>query len=292
VRNDTGVFEGGEISRFYDPMIAKLCSWGPDRAAAIETMRGALDAFEVEGIGHNLPFLAAVMDHPRFVSGDITTAFIAQEWPEGFHGVTPAADDLARLAALAAAMHRAAELRAADVSGAMANRRRIVRPDWVVALAGAQLGVTLGADGGATVDGKALALAFHWRPGATLVRAEVDGRALVVKVERRAEGFRLRWRGADLDVKVRAPEAARLAALMPVKVAPDTSKVLLCPMPGLVVAISVAEGQEVQEGQALCTVEAMKMENVLRAERKGIVKRIAARAGASLAVDDVILEFA
>jgi len=295
VRNDTGVFEGGEISMYYDPMIAKLCTWAPDRAGAIEAMRGALDGFEVEGIGHNLPFLSAVYDHPRFISGDITTAFIGEEYPEGFEGVTLPETELRRVAAAAAAMHRVAEIRRTRVTGRMDNHERHVGDDWMVSLQGVELAVLVEADkGGATVrfsDGTALRVTSGWRPGATLAHVEVDGAPLVLKVGKAPGGFRLRTRGADLRVAVRTPRVAELARLMPEKAPPDTSRLLLCPMPGLIVKIDVAEGDEVQEGQALCTVEAMKMENILRAERKGVVAKINAAAGDSMGVDDVIMEF-
>ena len=295
VRNDTGVFEGGEISMYYDPMIAKLCTWAPTRAAAIESMRIALDSFEVEGIGHNLPFLSAVMDHPRFVSGDITTAFIAEEYPDGFEGVTLPESELRRIAASAAAMHRVAEIRRARVSGRMDNHERVVATDWVVALHGESYPLHIDADhDGATVtfdDGQVVRVVSDWTPGNQLARLDVEGRPLVLKVGEITQGFRLRTRGADLKVHVRSPRQAELAALMPDKQPPDTSKLLLCPMPGLIVKVNVEVGHEVQEGQPLCTVEAMKMENILRAERTGTVVRINAAAGDSLAVDDVIMEF-
>ena len=295
VRNDTGVYEGGEISMFYDPMIAKLCTWAPTRLEAIEGMRQALDEFEVEGIGHNLPFLSAVMDHPRFVSGAITTAFIAEEYPEGFSGATLSQGLLRKVAASCAAMHRVAEIRRTRISGRMDNHERHVGEDWVVSLQGENMPVVIAADhDGATVtftDGSVHRVASDWTPGQPLARLTIDGERVVMKVGKVPSGFRVRLRGADLKVHVRTPRAAELAALMPEKAAADTSKLLLCPMPGLVVKISVEEGQEVQEGQALCTVEAMKMENILRAERKGVVSKINAAQGASLKVDDVIMEF-
>ncbi|HGG06083.1 MAG TPA: acetyl/propionyl/methylcrotonyl-CoA carboxylase subunit alpha [Aliiroseovarius sp.] len=295
VRNDTGVFEGGEISMYYDPMIAKLCTWGPDRAAAIDHMRVALDSFELEGIGHNLPFLSAVMDHARFISGNISTAFIEEEYPDGFEGVTLEQGALERVVSAAAAMHRVAEIRRTRVSGRMDNHERRVGRDWVVTLQGESFAVTIDADpDGSTVtlpDGRAMRVTSDWVPGQPLARLIVDGQLLVLKVGKIPGGFRLRTRGADLAVQVRTPRQAELATLMPVKTPPDTSKLLLCPMPGLIVKIDVAEGDEVQEGQALCTVEAMKMENILRAERKGIVASVNAAAGDNLAVDDIILEF-
>ncbi len=295
VRNDTGVYEGGEISMYYDPMIAKLCTWGPTRADAIEGMRSALDAFEVEGIGHNLPFCSAVMDHPRFTAGDITTAFIAEEYPEGFAGATLDDALLRRVAAATAAMNRVAEIRRTRITGTLGNHERKVGDDWVVSLQGAEFPVRIAADrGGSTVtfaDGTAHRVMSDWLPGQPLARVDVDGRALVLKAGKISGGFRIRLRGADLKVHVRTPRQAELAKLMPEKLPPDTSKYLLCPMPGLIVKISVEEGQEVQEGQALATVEAMKMENILKAERKGRVKKINAATGASLKVDDVIMEF-
>ena len=295
VRNDTGVFEGGEISMYYDPMIAKLCTWGPTRAQAIETMRTALDSFEVEGIGHNLPFVAAVMDHPKFIAGEMTTAFIAEEYPDGFEGVTLGEDVLRNIAAACAAMNRVAEIRRARISGTLDNHERRVGEDWNVALQGVDFNVTIAADhDGSTVrfaDGSEIRVSGDWTPGDQLARMTVNGTPLVMKVGKVSGGFRIRSRGADIKVHVRTPRQAELARLMPEKVPADTSKLLLCPMPGLIVKIDVAEGDEVQEGQALCTVEAMKMENILRAERKGRVSKINAAAGDSLAVDDVIMEF-
>jgi len=295
IRNDTGVFEGGEISMFYDPMIAKLCTWGVDRAAASDEMRLALDAFEVEGIGHNLPFVGAVMDHPRFVSGDITTAFIAEEYPEGFKGAVLDEATLRRVAAAAAAMNRVAEIRRTRISGTMDNHKRKVGNAWVVEAQGAAFAVTIAADhDGSTVsfaDGAALRVKSDWKPGQALARLKVDGHLVVMKIAKIPMGFRLRLRGADLKVFVRTPRAAELAKLMLVKAPPDTSRLLLCPMPGLLVRLAVAEGDEVHEGQALATVEAMKMENILKAERRGVVKKVRAAAGDSLKVDQVILEF-
>ncbi|MCG3268934.1 acetyl/propionyl/methylcrotonyl-CoA carboxylase subunit alpha [Yoonia sp. I 8.24] len=294
VRNDTGVVEGGEISMFYDPMIAKLCTWAPDRATAIEEMRLALDGFELEGIGHNLPFLAAVYDHPKFTSGNMTTAFIEEEFPDGFDGVTLDDNTCVRIAAAASAMHRVGEIRRTRISGTMGNHERRVGTDWVVNLQGASHVVTIDADqegANVTIGDKTLRVESDWTPGDPLARLSVDGSPLVIKVAKISGGFRVRYRGADIKVHVRSPRQAELAELMPEKLPPDTSKFLLCPMPGLIVKVDVVAGDEVQEGQALCTVEAMKMENILRAERKGVVKKINAAAGDSLAVDEVIMEF-
>jgi propionyl-CoA carboxylase alpha chain len=295
VRNDTGVYEGGEISMFYDPMIAKLCTWAPTRAGAIEEMRLALDTFEVEGIGHNLPFCSAVMDHPRFVSGEITTAFIAEEYPEGFHGAMLDDATLRHVAAAAAAMNRVAEIRRTRISGTMDNHERRVGDDWVVTLQGQSFPVSIAADhAGSTIrfdDGAALRVASDWTPGQPLARLLVDGTPLVIKTSKIPMGFRMRLRGADMKVHVQTPRQKELAGLMLEKLPPDTSKYLLCPMPGLIVKINVVEGDEVQEGQALATVEAMKMENILKAERRGVVKKVTATQGRSLKVDDVIMEF-
>ena len=295
VRNDTGVFEGGEISMYYDPMIAKLCTWAPDRLGAIEHMRLALDRFEVEGIGHNLPFLSAVMDHPKFVKGDMTTAFIAEEYPDGFAGVILEEAALKSIAASCAAMNRVAEIRRTKVSGRLDNHERKVGDDWVVTLQGTSFRVKIDADpkGSDVVfeDGVSLRVSGDWTPGKTLADMTVNGETLVMKIGKISGGFRVRSRGADLKVHVRTPRQAELAGWMIEKLPPDTSRLLLCPMPGMIVKVDVAEGEEVQEGQALCTVEAMKMENILRAEKKCTISKINVSAGESLSVDDVIMEF-
>jgi propionyl-CoA carboxylase alpha chain len=260
-------------------------------------MSVALDEFEVEGIGHNLPFLSAVMEHPRFRSGEITTAFIAEDYPEGFAGAELSDATLRDLAALAAALHLAGEKRAARISGRLSYHERNVGDAWVVGMAGRSWPVRLVEEpDGAVIafeDGARLAVASDgsgafWAP---VVRASVDGRSYAVKVGRVPGGYRMRHRGADLAVSVRSARHAELAAKMPHKAPPDTSKFLLCPMPGLVVRIDVAEGDEVFDGQSLAMIEAMKMENVLRAERKARVAKIHARPGDSLSVDAVILEF-
>lgn len=295
VRNDTGVYEGGEISMYYDPMIAKLCTWGTSRQEAISHMRLALDRFEVEGIGHNLPFLSAVMDHPKFISGDMTTAFIAEEYPEGFTGVELDDSSLRAIAASCAAMNRVAEIRRAKISGRLDNHERKVGDDWIVTLQGQNFPVKIAADQmGSDVrfeDGSVMRVSGNWTPGQTLADMTVDGQVLVMKVGKIPGGFYIRNRGAGLKVHVRTPRQAALAELMPEKLPPDTSKLLLCPMPGMLVKLDVEAGQQVEEGQALCSVEAMKMENILRAEQRGIVAKINVDAGSSLAVDDVIMEF-
>ena len=305
LRNDTGVYEGGEISMYYDPMIAKLCTWAPDRLTAIDAMSTALDAFEVEGIGHNLPFLSAVMQHPRFRAGNITTGFIAEEFPDGFSGVSPGSDAFEKLVAIAAFINMAVQSRATMISGTLSNHRRTIGNEWVVSLAGQDVPVTVQASSDLTLvhignnasvahnvgQREPLAVSSNWHPGTTLSHFVVDGETLAVKVDLAGPAIRLRWRGIDVSAKVRSPRVAELARLMPEKLPPDTSKLLLCPMPGVITAISVSAGETVEAGQALATVEAMKMENILRAERRGTVKRVAAQQGQSLGVDEVILEF-
>lgn len=300
VRNDTGVTEGGEISMYYDPMVAKLCTWAPGeglsaRLAAVDAMGRALDDFEVEGIGHNLPFLSAVMQHGRFRSGAITTAFIAEEFPEGFQGGEPDAASARVLAAVASIIHHTLQSRAAQISGTIGHHRRVIGRDWVVAFSGREFAVTLDAtaEGGHVNfdDGHAVAVAGHWLPGRTHMAFLIDGEPAGLKIDILGTAIRLRWRGMDVVARVRSPRIAEFARLMPVKLPPDTSKMLLCPMPGMITGIAVSEGEAVEAGQALATVEAMKMENILRAERRGVVKRIAAATGASLAVDELIMEF-
>ncbi len=295
VRNDTGVFEGGEISMYYDPMIAKLCTWAPDRLTAIDAMRAALDDFEVEGIGHNLPFLSAVMGQERFREGRLTTAYIAEEFPEGFSGVEPDENEARKLAAVAALANLTIQNRAVQISGTIGNHRRTLGRDWVVTLAGREfpVSVTSGEDGTAIrfADGAKSTVAGGWLPGQPHAHFTVDGEVMGVKVNKAGTGIRLRWRGMEVTAHVRAPRVAELARLMPVKLPPDTSKMLLCPMPGVITSITAAVGDQVEAGQALATVEAMKMENILRAEKRATVKRIAAAPGQSLAVDELIMEF-
>lgn len=295
VRNDTGVFEGSEISVYYDPMIAKLCTWGPTRIEAIHNMRLALDRFEIEGLGHNLPFLSAVMDHPKVIQGNFTTAFIADEYPDGFKGVTLKENVLKPIAASCAAMNRVVEIRRTKISGRLDNHERKVGDDWVVNLQGWSFAVHILADQeGSNVifeDGKTIRVSGDWVPGKSLAEMMVDGQSLVMKIAEIPGGFQVRNRGAELKVHVRTPVQAELAKLMPEKLPSDNLKIVACPMPGALVKVEVELGQEVQEGQALCTIEAMKMENILRAERQGLVSKINFVVGDSLAVDDVIMEF-
>lgn len=294
VRNDTGVFEGGEISMYYDPMIAKLCTHGPDRISAVNAMSKALDDFEIEGIGHNLPFLSAVMEHPRFRDGRLTTAFINEEYPDGFLGVEPSSDDAKRLAAIAVFVNLAIQNRAVQISGALANHRRVVGAQWAVTIGGSVFQTTLTELPDRLAidfDGQDVSVASDWLPGRTHATFSVDGEVCGIKISVSVSGIRLRQRGIDVIAKVHRPRIAELSILMPVKLPPDTSKLLLCPMPGVITAVAVQEGDVVEAGQALATVEAMKMENVLRVERRSKVIRIVAKPGASLAVDELIMEF-
>ena len=258
-------------------------------------MAAALDDFEVEGIGHNLPFLSAVMQQDRFREGRLTTAYIAEEFPQGFAGVEPSDGEARTLAAVAAFANLRAQKRAVLISGVLANHPRAVGSEWVVTLDGRRFEVAVREDGGATSvsfgEGKPVKVRSDWLPGRPHAHFEVDGQIAGVKLSSYGTGHRLRWRGIDLVVNVRSPRVAELATLMPEKLPPDTSKMLLCPMPGVVTSILVGEGDTVEAGQSLATVEAMKMENVLRAERRAVVKKVAAKAGASLAVDELIMEF-
>ena len=294
IRNDTGVSEGGEISMHYDPMIAKLCAWAPDRQSAIAAMGKALDDFEIEGIGHNLPFLSAVMDHPRFCEGRLTTAFIAEEYPHGFAGVSPSEEDAKKLTAVAAFINQRSQLRSTQISGVLANHVGQPRKDWVVTF-DEHASHVICEDVGDRIlvkfdDGFSLTVSSGWLPGRLHARFKVDDAVISVKTTSLGNRWRLRWRGMDVITYVRSQRVTELALFMPKKAPPDTSKMLLCPMPGVVTTITVGEGDSFEAGQALATVEAMKMENVLRAERKGRVKRIAVQAGASLAVDELIME--
>ena len=272
VRVDTGVYEGGEISMFYDPMIAKLCTYGKTRNAAIDRMRRALDEFYVRGVSHNVPFLAALMAHPRFRSGKLTTNFIAEEFKGGFTAAHLPPRDPAVLAAVAA-----------TIDGQPGER--------VVMLNRQPMAVVVSADG-IKVGDRTLRIETDWSRGEPLFHAKVDGEVVAVQVDAVGSGWRLVHEGGQAEALVLTPRQAELYALMPVKAAPDTSKFLLSPMPGLLASVAVKEGQEVKAGEALAVVEAMKMENVLRAGRDGTVKVLHAKAGDSLRVDQKIVEFA
>ncbi len=295
VRVDTGVYEGGKISMYYDPMIAKLVTYGKDRNAAIANMRRALDEYVITGVQHNIAFLNALMSHQRFIDGRLTTNFIAEEYPDGFHpGDVPPADPV-RFAAVAATMHAAYQARAALITGQRNGHGRRVRKDWAVVFGeDSHVAHVEPVDGGAdvTVGDRTLAVRTDWRLGDTLFRADIDGELSCFQVERASVSYRIAQGGVQIEALVLSPHVAELNALMPVKEPPDTSKMLLSPMPGLLVSVAVEAGQEVKAGEELCVVEAMKMENVLRAERDVTVEEIKAEPGGSLAVDQVIMTFA
>ncbi len=294
VRVDSGVFEGAEISVYYDPMIAKLVAYGEDRHQATATILAALDGFQIRGVRHNISFLAALMRHPRFVSGRLTTGFIAEEFPEGFHGSAAGEEDRRLLAAVAAVVHHVTALRDDRISGRQSPSRPSSGADYVVLMDQDQLPVTVvETAGGHAVIGTAgsVELIGNWRPGEALYQGRADGRTVTMQVDRAGIGWRLAHGGIALELKVMSPGAAALAKLMPVKRPPDMSRFLLSPMPGLLVSLAVQVGEEVKAGQELATVEAMKMENLLRAERDGKVSKLHAQPGDSLAVDQAIIEF-
>ncbi len=287
IRVDDGVREGGEVSMFYDPMIAKLITWAPTRDEAVDLQIAALDAFEIEGPGNNIDFLSAIMQHPRFRSGALTTGFIAEEYPDGFHGAPADAELTTTLAAVAAFAATAEADRARRTDGQLGRR---LRPpaDWVVTIGSVDHAVTVSTDG-IVVDGEDLDVALEYTPGDRMVMVE-GAEDLSVRIARTRSGFKLTTRGASHAVRVLPARAAPYARHMIEKIAPDLSKFLICPMPGLLVRLDVAAGDAVEAGQPLAVVEAMKMENILRAEKTGRVKSVEAKAGDSLAVDQVILE--
>jgi propionyl-CoA carboxylase alpha chain len=295
VRIDSGVFEGAEIAMYYDPMIAKLVTSAPSRDAAIDRMRGALDAFVIRGVAHNIAFLAAVVATPRFHSGVLSTNFIAEEFPNGFTGSDLAEDAMAPLIAAATAVRRVIAEREASISGQLPGHGAVVGADWVVCIGETRHTATIMPAGdGYDVElaGGSHRVALDWRPGDLAFHATVDGCSMVFQIDHEGSGFRLVHGGVAVSLRVLPPRVAALLDLMPVKAPPDLSRFLLSPMPGLLVALAVSEGQEVRQGEALATIEAMKMENVLRAERDGTVAAIRAKIGDSLAVDATILEFA
>ena len=297
VRVDTGVEEGSEISMFYDPMIAKLVTHGPDRNSAIETMLAALDAYCIRGINHNVAFLASVMTNPRFRAGDLTTNFIAEEYPDGFTGSEITEQTLDILVAVAAILQSRRAAQAASISGQMDGALDFdsERPsDWVVMLGRDSYPRSVTpSDGAYRVTGGAapLLIETEGRPGDLLLPCFIDGTPVTVQVDRRGPALRLSYAGAVVEALVLTPLAANLAARMPVKEPPDLSRFLLSPMPGLLISLAVEEGQAVKAGEELAVVEAMKMENILRAERDGRVAKLHAGPGESLAVDQAILEF-
>ena len=292
VRVDTGVFEGGEVSMFYDPMVAKLVTWGEDREQAIEKMRVALDRFIIRGISTNIGFLSALVAHEKFASGNISTNTIAEEYPDGFHSVDLPHEDPAIIIAVVGSIVRKYRDRAAQIDGQLRGHRRQVPSDWVVVMNGEQHAIAVvPMEGGHDVlyDGKTYAVRSQWEFGQLLFTGVVNGEEVVVQVERQNQLYRLSRGGSQSDVLVLSPRAAELHKLMPEKVLPDTSGQIAAPMPGLLVSVSVAEGDEVKAGDELAVLEAMKMENTLRAERNGVVSRLNFAAGESVEVDEVIL---
>ncbi len=295
VRNDTGVTEGGEISLYYDPMIAKLVTHAKTRIEAIDAQAEALDAFTIEGIRHNIPFLAAIMQHPRWREGKLSTAFIAEEFPKGFERVPPTGAVAHTIASVAAAIDHVLGERKRKISGQLntsltRERRRAIwlGPDEVQADVehdGKAITVTF-------EDGARHVLSSNWVPGMPVWTGTIDGAPIAVHVRAVPNGFELAYHGIEVKAFVYTEREARYARLMPLKKLSGSEKSVRCPMPGLIVSLAVAEGQEVKAGETLAVVEAMKMENILRAERDGTIKTIRVKKGDSVAVDAVILEFA
>ena len=295
LRVDAGVYEGAEIAVHYDPMIAKLVAHGESRDAAIARLAEALDRFLIRGLSHNIGFLAAVLAKPRFAAGRLSTDFIAEEFPEGYHAGGLGEDDLPSVVAVAAVIQHILAVRAATVSGQLPGDVAVVPETWAVVIDRTpHRASVVPEERGYLVRLRETShrVTLDWRPFAPVFRAFLDGQEMSFQIDREGVGFRLTRRGTTTRIVVMTPRAAELAALMPVKQPPDLSRFLLAPMPGLLVALAVEEGQEVKTGEELATIEAMKMENVLRAERDGRVAAIRARPGASLAVDEIILEFA
>ncbi|WEK56873.1 MAG: acetyl/propionyl/methylcrotonyl-CoA carboxylase subunit alpha [Candidatus Brevundimonas phytovorans] len=288
VRNDSGVREGDEISMFYDPMIAKLCAWGETRDAAVEGMARALEDTHLSGLGHNVPFLSAVMDQERFKSGELSTSYIKDEFPDGFRGLEPSEAQKDIFITVAAAMNEVLAEQAGDPSE---------RTDWTVLIGREGHEVSLSYDEAEdlviSLDERDLTLSeIDWRPGMAQFRAVLDDEPFTAEVKRAPDGFDIRHRAAKARVRVLTPRAAEMYQRLPEKVAADTSKLVLSPMPGLVVDIPVTVGQEVKSGETVAIIEAMKMQNILKAERDGVVKAVGAKAGDPVAADDVLVEFA
>ncbi|MBB5716065.1 propionyl-CoA carboxylase alpha chain [Sphingomonas aerophila] len=288
VRVDDGVTEGGEVSMFYDPMIAKLITWAPTREEAADLQISALDSFELDGVGNNIDFLSALMQHPRFRAGALTTGFIAEEYPDGFNGAPAAPELVQALAGIAAFAATAEADRARRVDGQLGRR---LRPpsEWLVRIAGREHQVLLAPDT-LVIAGEEADLSIEYTPGDRLVHAEWNSAPLSVRLARTRTGFRLTTRGASHTARVLPAHVASYAHHLIEKVPPDLSRFLIAPMPGLLVRLDAKAGDKVQPGQPLAVVEAMKMENILRAEKAGTIKSVEVEAGASLAVDQVILE--
>jgi propionyl-CoA carboxylase alpha chain len=279
---------------FYDPMIAKLVTWGPTREQAIDAQVEALDAFRIEGIGHNVDFLSALMQHPRFRSGEITTGFIAEEYPEGFTGAPADSQLMQDLAVIAGMLSAISDARGAEIEGQLGDTIPLPS-DRIVKVAGEEHRVRIKPYEGGTLavydGGELIDVVGQWQPGQSLLRATIDGRARTVQVAKNGRGWVLTTRGASHKVQVLPPHVAELSKHMIEKVPPDLSRLLLAPMPGLLTRLDVKIGDKVEAGQAVAVMEAMKMENILRATKAATVKATPVNAGESVAVDQVIVEF-
>jgi propionyl-CoA carboxylase alpha chain len=294
IRVDDGVADGGEVSMFYDPMIAKLITWAPTREAAIDAQVAALDQFVIDGISDNVDFLSALMQHPRFRKGDLATDFIADEYPEGFDGAPADAQLIEDLTAIAGMVAVITDERAAEIDGQLGPPIHVLC-ERVVKIAGESHKVRIKPYKGGTLavtdDGDLVDIVGRWAPGQRLLTVTVDGRLRTVQVRRVGRNWELQTRGRTHKVQVLSPHVAELAKHMIEKVPPDLSRFLLAPMPGLLTKLDVAVGDKVEPGQPVAVMEAMKMENILRAPKAAIVKATPAQAGDSLAVDQVIVEF-
>ncbi len=292
VRVDTGVYEGGEVSMFYDPMVAKLITWGKDRDEAITRMRDALDQFVVRGIQTNISFLSALVAHEKFRTGNISTNTIGEEYPEGFHPADVPSEDPMTFLAVVGSIVRMYRDRAALIEGQLPGHNRKVPDDWVIVGKEHHPITVVPVEGGHEVlyDGKAYRVSSDWEFGQHLFSGTVNGEEVHVQVERNDQVYTLSRGGSQIDVRVMNPRAAELYKLMPVKEPPDTSGHIIAPMPGLIVSISVSEGDEVKAGDELAVLEAMKMENAMRAERNGVVGKVNFEAGDSVEVDEIIME--
>jgi propionyl-CoA carboxylase alpha chain len=295
VRIDSGVYEGAEISMFYDPMIAKVVGSGTDRRHATAALREALDSFYIRGVSHNIAFLSALLGHPRFADGRLSTNFIADEFPDGFHGAPLDEEGRRQLIAVAAMIHHRTQARDQQISGRLRPPKLASGGEWVAMIDREPTPVTIAetAGGYAVINGEAShELIGDWRIGDPLYQGRINGQPISVQIDRKGVGYKLTHAGSELSMQILSPRAAELARFMPVKLPPDMSRFLLSPMPGLLVSLAVTAGQEVKAGQELAVVEAMKMENLLRAERDGKVAKLHAAPGDSLAVDQPIVEFA
>jgi propionyl-CoA carboxylase alpha chain len=294
VRVDTGIEEGGEVSMFYDPMIAKLITYGDSREQAIDAMNAALDEYYIRGVSHNISFLNAVMAHPRFLQGRLSTNFIAEEYPDGFHPGDVPHDEPGLPIAMAAAVHRAFMDRAGLLDGQLPGHEREVGEDYVVIIGREQHPVrAVGVEGGFEIayQGSVYRIISDWWMGEPVVRAQVNGQPVAFQMDRVGLRYRLSHHGSQIDALVVTPQTAELHQLMLEKAAPDLSRFLLSPMPGLLVRLAVAPGDEIKAGEELAVVEAMKMENSLRAAEDGRIAKLLATEGESLVVDQPILEF-